>query len=254
MDKLCSLLFELSNVDRLKILLKLQSEEFRMSKIAQKLELSVQETSRHLSRLGDSKMISKEPDGNYRITPYGQLSIELISGLEFISNNQEYFMHHKLLQIPESFVKRAGALRKCSYTDDVMLAFHKTEIIIQEAERYVWIMSNQILMSTLPFLEEALKRKVELKLILPEDLIPPAGFKPLPQMGELIKRRTLKKIDTIIISSEKEARIAFPTIENKMDQIGFGTKDKDSLNWCKDLFQYYWEKALPGRPRSYSST
>jgi len=58
--KLSSLLFELSHPWRLKVLLLIAEEGQRHSYIAQKLEISPQETTRHLSRLQDAKLIEKE--------------------------------------------------------------------------------------------------------------------------------------------------------------------------------------------------
>ena len=57
-----------------------------------------------------------------------------------------------------------------------MVAFHRVDNLIQSAREYMWILSSQILMSALPFLEEAVKRRVKSGLILPEDVTTPAGF------------------------------------------------------------------------------
>ena len=119
------------------------------------------------------------------------------------------------------------------------------------AKEFVWILSSQILMSTLSFLEAAVKRGVKFRLILPEDLIPPPGFKPIPIIPNRIERRTLERVDVVIVMSEKNARIAFPTAGYKMDHIGFGSTDEISHKWCKDLFEYYWEKAKIGVPEGY---
>ena len=51
--------------------------------------------------------------------------------------------------------------------------------------------------------------------------------------------------------SEKEARFAFPTIDESMDHTGFGSTDESAHKWCSDLFLYYWERAETGRPKGY---
>jgi predicted transcriptional regulator len=132
-----------------------------------------------------------------------------------------------------------------------MVAFHKVNTLIEEAGEYVWILSSQILMSTLSFLEAAVKRGVKFRLILPENLTPPPGFKPIPIIPNRIERRTLEHVDIVIVMSEKNARIAFPTEDDKMDHIGFGSTDEMSHKWCKDLFEYCWEKAKIGIPEGY---
>lgn len=251
MKKLCTLLFELSNKDRLRILTKLQEKAMRLTHLSEMLNLPVQETSRHLARLTGTKLIFKGVDGFYRPTPYGEHAMRLLPGFQFLSKHSEYLTTHTISHLPDEFVTRIGDLRNCTFTDEVMVAFHAVENLIQMAQKHVWILSDQILMSTLPFLEEAIKRGVEFRLILPEDMIPPPGFKPIPEIPKLIMRRTLKRVEVIATLSEKEARIAFPTIEERMDHIGFGSTDESSHKWCRDLFLYYWERADPGKPKGY---
>lgn len=105
-------------------------------------------------------------------------------------------------------------------------------------------------MSTLPLLEQAVKRRGKFRLILPEDFTPPSDFKPIPVIPNLIERRTLERVDLIITMSEKRARIAFPAIE-RMDHIGFGSTDECSHKWCRDLFLHNWERAKTGIPKGY---
>ena len=244
-------MFELSNEDRLRILLKLQERGMRLTHLSDELDLTAPETFRHLSRLSEAKLIVKGVDGSYSPTPYGEHATRLLSGFKFLSKHREYFTGHTTSQLPDEFVNRIGDLLNCSFTDEVMVAFHGTETIIQEAQEYVWILSSQILMSTLPLLEAAVKRGAKFRLILPEDLTPPPGFKPIPEIPNLIERRTLKTVDAIIAMSEKRARVAFPTTDERMDHIGFGSADESSHKWCRDLFLHYWEQARPGEPEGY---
>ena len=250
-EKLCRLLFELSHEDRLRIFVELQRNIMKLTHLSEKLDLKVQETSRHLSRLSDAQLISKDVEGFYHLTPYGEHIIKLLLGFRFLCKHRKYFTTHKSYHIPSPFVSRIGELKNCTFTDDVMVAFHKVNTLIEEAGEHVWILSSQILMSTLSFLEAAVRRGVKFRLILPEDLVPPPGFKPIPIIPNRIERRTLERVDVVIVMSEKNARIAFPTVDEKMDHIGFGSKDEIAHKWCKDLFEYYWEKAKTGVPEGY---
>ena len=253
MERLCNLLFELSNEDRLKILLGLQERAMRLTHLSEQLNLTVQETSRHLSRLSDAKLIKKDVDGLYRSTPYGEHSMKLLSGFRFLSQHREYFTTHTTSHLPHEFVSRIGDLVNCTFEDDVMVAFHGVEHMIQEAQEHVWILSDQILMSTQPFLVKAVKRGVEFRLILPEDMTPPQGFKPTLTITKRGKMRTLKRVDVGLATSEKEGVVAFPTTDGRMDYLGFGLTDERSHKWCRDLFLYYWEKGKRGKPKGYPS-
>jgi predicted transcriptional regulator len=251
MAKFCNLLFELSHEDRIRIFFELQKDPMKLTHLSEKLDLKVQETSRHLSRLSDAKLISKNVEGFYHLTPYGEHIMKLLPGFDFLCKHRKYFTTHESSHLPNPFVSRIGELENCSFTDDVMVAFHKVNTLIEEAGEYVWIISSQILMSTLSYLEAAIKRGVKFRLILPEGLIPPPGFKPIPIIPNRIERRMLEKVDIVIVMSEKIARIAFPTADGKMDHIGFGSTDEMSHKWCKDLFEYYWKKAKIGVPQGY---
>lgn len=251
MERLGNLLFELASEDRLNILAKLQEKPTRLTQISENLKLTVQETSRHLSRLSEAKLITKDPEGTYRLLPFGEDLLKLLPGFEFLSKHRDYLNTHDISHLPKEFVTRIGELEKCTFLDDVFAALHLADNVIRGAKDYVWIIGNQVLMSTVPLLEETIKRGTTFRLMLPEDLVPPSGFKPLPYVPGRIERRTLKQVDVTIIMSEKEARVAFPTTVGKMDPSAFASADPIPQKWCKDLYEYYWKQAMIGQPKGY---
>jgi predicted transcriptional regulator len=251
METLSGLLFELASEDRLQILLDILEKPQRLTQLSTRLGLTVQETSRHLARLSEAKLIVKDAEGMYNLVPYGKYVILQLSGLEFLSQHREYFATHNLSSLPSEFMARIGELKECSFTDDVMVAFSKAENLIAQAQEYIWIIGNQVLMSTLPYLEAAIKRGAQFRLILPEDLVPPPGFKPLPTIPNRIERRTLPKVDVIMALSEKEARIGFLATDGKLDPSAFESQDPHAHRYCKDLYLHYWETAKTSRPQGY---
>ena len=252
MDPLHDLLFEIAGEDRLNILLELKNKPFRLSNLSKKLDFTIQETSRNISRLTEAKLIAKEPDGCLRLTPYGEETLELISGFSFLSKHREYFVTHTLSTLPREFSFSIASLSGCQLVDDVMVAFSNVENMIQKAEEYVWILSNQILVSTLRYLQEALKRGAEFRLILPKNVIPPkdamerinnAVFLQALKAGKF-ENRFLDEVDVLICLSEKEvAGLGFPTVEGKLDYHGFYGTDELSFKWTKALFSHYWNLA-----------
>ncbi len=250
-ERLCNLLFELSNEDRLRILLKLREKDSKLTHISRNLNLGLQETSRHLSRLSEERLISKNATGKYCLTSYGKGAIRMLPSFSFLSKHRDYFQGHTICHLPDQFAQRVGDLEKCSFTDDIMITFHFVESMINEAKEYVWILSDQILMSTQPLLEKTVNRGVDFRLILPEDMVPPADFRPLPAIDKVIRRRILDQVRLIVAVTEKKARVSFPTIDEKLDHIGFQTSDDKAHNWCRDIFEYYWTIAKSGVPRSY---
>jgi predicted transcriptional regulator len=257
LEALHNLLFELAGEDRLNILFELKKKPLRLSYLSKKLDFTVQETSRNISRLTEAKLITKEADGCFRLTPYGEETLDLLSGFNFLSQHREYFLAHTLSAIPKEFSYSLASLSGCQLVDDVMVAFSNVENMIQKAEEYIWILSNQILVSTLPHLEESLKRGVEFKLMLPITVIPPKDA--LERMGDPIflqaikagkfENRFIEKIDVLICLSEKEvAALGFLNAEGKLDYYGFHATDELSFKWTKSLYSHYWNMATRREP------
>jgi len=104
MERLCSLFFELSNEDRLNIILKMMDEPKKLTHIANELDLTVQECSRQLSRLTDIDLVTKDPDGFFVLQPYGRHAFRLFPGFQYLTEHVEYFNKHTLTGLPEKFM------------------------------------------------------------------------------------------------------------------------------------------------------
>jgi predicted transcriptional regulator len=240
-ERVCGLLFELSGSGRMSILLEIQKQRLKMSQISKMLDMTTTEVFRHLQRLSKAKLVQKDVDGSYGLTSFGKLVLSLLSDLNFVSKHGDYFMEHDASRVPLEFVSRIGELSAGALGADVMTCFRKAEIMLQEAQEYMWILSDQVLMSTAPIIAEKVKRGVECRFMCPENIIPPPGLKPLPSA----QKRVLAKIEACIVMTEKEALFCLPDLSGKMDYVGFISKDPKFHKWCKDLYLYCWEKAKP---------
>jgi predicted transcriptional regulator len=166
---------------------------------------------------------------------------------------------HTLSAIPKEFTYSLASLSNCQLVDDVMVVFSNVESMIQNAKEYVWILSNQILVSTLPYLKESLARGVAFKLILPMSVKPPKDaqekmfnptFLQALQNGKF-ETKFLEKIDVLICLSEKEvAALSFLNSESKVDYTGFQGVDDLSLKWTKALYMHYWDMSIRREPES----
>ncbi len=257
MENLCNLLFELSNEDRLRMLYQVNKEAMNVTNLSKELNLTTQEASRHLSRLGDVGLTQKDSEGLYHLTFYGELVLTQTEGLTFASKYRDYFTSHLVGLLPPQSVSRIGDLAGATYTNDISDAFYKVDKVIQEAEEYIWTITDQYLMSTYPLLREALRRDVEVRNIEARDWIVSPDIRQAWQTKEakhsiwdkartkgLLKERMLHRLDIFLYMSEKEvAGIAFPLQDGKFDYLGFAGTNEKTLKWCTDLFQYYWEKA-----------
>ena len=91
MVNVCNLLFELSGSDRMDILLLLKKSPLKLSHISNKLNFTVQETSRNIARLSDAKLILRDVEGAFHLTPYGEEALIQISGLSFLFKNRSCY-------------------------------------------------------------------------------------------------------------------------------------------------------------------
>jgi len=250
MQELCDLLFEFSNEDRLRILKSLAEETANVTNLARSLDLTTQEASRHLSRLGDVGLTVKDPEGFYRITTFGSLALRQMSGIEFTSLHRDYFREHSLDDLPLRFTERIGELAGSRRIDDVMVVFHAIERIIDEADEYIYRLTDRYLMMAIPQLEEATARGVRFRLLRTKDFEFPPDW---PGEGNVLVDARLKgtfKIkasDTanvfMAINEKEVAAIAFPLADGRYDYLGFSSTDPVVHAWCKGLYEHYWVTA-----------
>ena len=117
---------------------------------------------------------------------------------------------------------------------------NRGERMFMEAEQYAWALAEgrvPELMDTI--ITEKIGKGLKLKMLIPESDLPAVPATKTPN----VELRGTSDIPAIIAVTEKEASICFRFIEGRMDYAGFSGKDPTFLNWVKDLFLYYWEKA-----------
>jgi predicted transcriptional regulator len=256
MEAFFDVLFEVSNEDRYKILLQLLDKPLNITQLSKRLGLSLTETSRHLSRIGDVGLTRRDADGLNHINEFGKALLEQLKGAEFVTKHRDYFKSHSMTHLPSEFVCRIGELKNSTYTDDSLVFLHSQAMGIQKSEENLWGMLHQFVMSQVPFIRDALERNVKIKSIEPKEWVAPHDFYRIRKEGEktwlkearetnILEHRALKKLEIYIHMSEKEAVLAFPTLDGRFDHLGFTTRDERALKWCRDIFHYYWEKAEP---------
>ena len=252
MEYLCELLFEVSNEDRLRILLQLDEEAMNVTRLSRELGLTTQESSRHLARLGGVDLTRKDAEGLHHITAYGRLVVRQLQGLGFTSRHRGYFASHVLDRIPQEFVCRLGELTDCNYLDDAVVSLYSIEKLVREAEEHVWSINFPVPVSVFPRLREAFERGVRGRLIAPNDFvvhpIVSGGLKgedrrAMERAGAtgLLEQRFIGRMDLILWMSEKEAAlVSFPKPDGSFDLLGFASSDERALAWARDLFLHYW--------------
>ena len=246
MERFFDLLFELSNEDRYKILLLIEEAPFNVTNLSKKAILSLPETSRHLSRLINVGLISKDVEGLHHLSSFGRLVLNQSREIEFSSVHMEYFSNHKSTHLPGELWKRLGDLKGSRYIDNTMEFLQSIENIVRESMDFVYLQVNEPPLLLLNSIIEAYKRGIKIKILQ-------GGLQhgPLIDMNSLsgaipgapeIEEKNILFSSAFLFASETKAAVAFPNQKDDFDYRGFEASDKISLKWCLDLFDEYWVK------------
>jgi predicted transcriptional regulator len=181
----------------------------------------------------------------------------MLSGYKFLSENRDYFLNHSLKDLPPKLVTGIGVLEKCEPVNHLMETFANVEKIIEEAEDFFIYMTVEplALASGYQLALNALNRGVKIRTI------EPIGYTRPEKLTEYIDKeileslqahtrkgtqqhRHLEKINVSIAMSEKEvAGLNFVNQSGDYDYIGFTSENPQVVEWCMDVFDYYWERA-----------
>ena len=247
------LLFELSNDDRRRILLSINEKPMRLTQISKNLGLTVQETSRQLSRLEDVGLEYKDPKGYHHLTHYGELILRQLRGIEFTSNFKAYFTTHSLERLSSEFIDGIGDLSESVEIANAMDFIRNTENLIREARDYVWLLVDQFPINYIRTIVEAIDRGVRFRIIeLRERVLNPdldaLTSEETQAIGRtrqtpLVEQRMVNDVNVYLLVSDRRSILAFPSSDGQFDFKGFTATDDSSLSYCRDVFRYYWDGA-----------
>jgi predicted transcriptional regulator len=243
-EELSDFFIELAHSDRLRILFLAKKEKLKLTHISERLNLSMQETSRHLSRLRDAKLIRKDDEGFYHLTPFACITLHLLPSYNFILKNRDYFQDHDPSFLSPEFIKRIGELEEYEQGKGVMEVLHLAVVVINEAKEHVWILTDEVMTPTIPMIREGYAKGIKFRVLLPGQLTLPSGFQlPKPAPANPIEIRWLENVRVCIVMNEALAGLCLPNTAGKIDfSTGFASRNPKFLNWCRDLFLHYWDK------------
>jgi len=238
MEDLAGLLFALASEDRLTLFSAITVERLRLTELARKLSASTQETSRHLSRLQEAKLIKKESDGCFVPTELGRDLAGILPSLKLLNHHGEYFLSHNLSGLPLEFLERIGELERGELGQGVGLILNHTARVLREAKRDVWLASDNVMdLNTIGGGEVG--EDVRIRIVVSARAI--AGVP--PPSGRLEKRIELKLADSVpagLALNEMLAGVTLPDLTGKIDfNAGLVGSDPKFRKWCDDLFTFY---------------
>jgi predicted transcriptional regulator len=252
LEHLAELLFILASVDRLTLLSEIGVEKRRLSQLTAKLSATPQETSKHLARLRDAKLIEKDSDGFFSLSAFGKIIVNLLPSIKFLLQHREYFLSHDISSIPLEFIERLGELQEGQFGERVGSILAHIQQVVQDAEEYIWLMSDHPLGG-----QEYVTRSGKLestdsvrwRIIIPSDSsIDWTSVRAAVGTHKgRIEYRLIQDPNDIkagIAMNEKIAGLTFPNTTGKLDfNSGFRSDNPVFRQWCQDLFEYHWSKA-----------
>ena len=242
------LLFELSHPVRYDILLLLNEQPLRLTKIGEEVDANNPEVSRHLDRLKNAGLIKKDPNGFYTITHLGELIITSLSSLSFIASHDSFLDAHDLGTIPASFINRIYELAEGERGEGMMFNIQKIEGLFEKARKRLFVINNEMdrppTKEEIAYLESLGNDGFEMRYLIEESLIMKGA------MNEALKVyfsipgfsiRVLPKIPLSCHIADDEALVSFLDKDGNIDfSVFFHSKDERFMQWCEDLFEYYW--------------
>jgi predicted transcriptional regulator len=251
LEHVAELLFILASIDRLTLLSEIATEKRRLSQLTTKLSATPQETSKHLVRLRDAKLIEKDSDGFFSLTALGKIIVNLVPSFRFLTQNIEYILSHDISSLPLEFIERLAELQEGELTDNVGSVIAHLQQVVQSAEEYIWLMAdhrlgNQEYVTKSGKLES--NSRITWRVILPAssninwaEIRKAAGVHKGRIEYHLIEDPN--DIKTGIAMNEKIAGVTFPNATGKLDFNGGFRSDNPLFHrWCQDLFESNWNK------------
>jgi predicted transcriptional regulator len=242
------LLFDPSSNDRLTLLFAIRKEENqRLTKLAEKIKATIQESSRHLGRLTEAKLIEKNPEGSYTLTSYGRLVLLLLSSYGFLCKTRDYFLSHDISFLPPEFIERIGELSVHECAVNVSNVLRHIEQVMSLANEYVWLMADQAVITWPSIAQSVGNRDLSVRIMIPKSSLAPGQYQQTKTLlGDKLELKLLpdENVKVGIAMNEKIAGMCFPDLKGKMDfNVGFTSSNIDFHKWCNDLFTFYWNRS-----------
>lgn len=254
-EKVASDFLELSSEQRIKILTKLEEKKHTLSKMAQELDATVPEVHRNFTRLANSGLIHKDPEGIFELTEYGKIVLSMIPGFVFISDNRKFFEKHNFGNMPLKFIQRISSLQNSIHIKGFVKVLEQWKNIHSNSKTFVKnilyeVPYSQDIMETI---EKKLVNNIHIQSIFSEDAVIPEerkkifqkfDFKRFVENGTL-ERKMTKSVQLMILINEDEACVIFPNNNGEPDMSEmFYSKDPSFREWCDDYFSYCWKTAF----------
>jgi predicted transcriptional regulator len=245
----------LSNSVRIEILRHLNDSSMLSSKLAKKMNTTVQANQKHLTKLTKCGMVTKGHNGSLELTPIAKASLAQISSFTFFSKFKDYFLEHSLEGVPDKLIQRTGDLCNCTLIEDPMAAWEHAKNTIENCKEFLYGASTMIPIEFYAVVKKRFKHVSKFRIIYQKNATVAKGFSEdrkktgwLDQKKKgIVEEKSLPNLPLTIVVTKNTAEVLFAN--KKTGQIDgnmlFVSSDPKFCQWCTELFNYYWSE-VPG--------
>jgi len=244
MDEYLTINSELSNPTRIQILSRIGENPQTLSEIATHFSISKPEISRHLSRLTNVGIVTKElSTRKYKPSALGDIYLQLYSPIEFVLKHSTYFTDH-YIDLPLHLSRNIDALMNAELVIELGNVLAKIQEMLNETIDEVKLMLDQ----RLPVV--GLKEKVKFgDYIVPTTMSGPqfeSGRAYLKKMYDSVEVRQLNFVTHVIMCTDKKRGfISFPTLQRKADWSSIWVvTDKLGLDYLQEIWTHFQSLAM----------
>lgn len=249
------LLFEFSNKERYNLLKNLYNGDKKHSELQQEINIPGSEISRHLKRLYQKNLITKDINNRYKITNIGKIFIRMIEVFEISLNHKEFLNSHEITSIPVHLIFQLGKLKDLDFGDRTMENMEIFENLVKDSKDFLYAITDQYQKSLLKEAERKMNEQgIDIRALIDKKLV--KSYRIPEEWAQLFKEpdtfykklkifeniRLLDQITFSLVVSDKGAILFL----NKGGEIDYSQclidNHKSFINWTKELFEWYWKK------------
>ena len=230
---------EITHPTRLRILKAISEEPKSLKDIADILEISRPEVSRHLNRLRNLNLVRKENSLNM-INALGIIIIKILEPLDFIFQHYNFFCDHPLVNFPTKFLYELNKLKSGQLIQGSGFIFQKERELAKYAKDKMKLMVN----SPIPNVTGVQFEKGQ--LIVP-GVNQPSIFthENLSKDMKNYEIRIYPEINySLFIMGDKFGTLHFPNKNGHPDMNScLFINDKEGMAFLLSLWNYFWDKS-----------
>jgi len=235
------------NKANLDILNTLKNKSLTKTELIEKIPIS--SLGANLTKLKNLGLVEQKQQ-KFLLNKKGNLILQKIFLMNFISKNNQYFLTHDFGDVPPNMISKINCMHECELVMGTFPTVSRLKNIVNNAQKFLYCIFTQPPFLLADPIYDKISNDVDLFLLFGKNSDVP-DCNDLVEKLELdkpkqhkFKQRISENIQINIITSENQACVMLPDRNGVTDMqnciIGNST---DFIKWCHDFFNYKWESS-----------